>query len=238
MNQIKSKRNIFKEFPVKINRIIIQKMPISIISILIALLFTNSVFSQNKNDTSASASSSNGDDTFNQMLDYSRPGKYHQLLDDLPGTWTYKGGHSDSSGNIGNAYYGTFVWKPFANGRFFIADVTSSKIQMPVQDGKTIETDYKAIYTLGYNNVKKRFEETTITNMIGSDISFIEGDYDSTAKAIIFNFVDKPIPSMNVLSRLVFRFIDKDHYVLEYYDEEDGKYVKNNEVQCTRTKKK
>ena len=47
--------------------------------------------SSNNKETSTSNSSSNGDDIFNKLLDYSRPGKYHQLLADLVGTWTFKG---------------------------------------------------------------------------------------------------------------------------------------------------
>ncbi len=46
------------------------------ILIMLVVLFATSTFAQNDKDTSISNVSSNGDDTLNKMLDYSRPGKY------------------------------------------------------------------------------------------------------------------------------------------------------------------
>jgi hypothetical protein len=174
------------------------------------------------------------DSSFQKMLNYSRPGKYHKVLEQLKGSWKYKGGHPDSSGKVDNCYYGTFVWKSFANGRFLIADVTSSKIQMPIQDGKSKETNYKAVYTIGYNNIKERYEETIINNMIGSDISFAEGNYDSAKNTITFDYEVESVPSMKQKLRDIFIFIDKNHYTIESFDEENGMYVRNNKVECTR----
>ena len=187
---------------------------------LLQIVLTTSTFAQ--------------DSSFQKMLDYSRPGKYHKVLENLEGSWKYKGGHPDSSGKVDNYYYGTFVWKSFANGRFFIADVTSSKIQMPIQDGKSKETEYKAVYTIGYNNVKKKYEETTIANMIGSDITFAAGTYDSTKNAIVFDSEEESVPGMKQKLRDIFIFIDKDHYTIESFDEENSIFVKNNKVECTR----
>lgn len=57
----------------------------SIILIVLSVLFTIPVFAQEKTDSSV-----NVDDHMKQMLDYSRPGKYPQLLASLAGTFTFK----------------------------------------------------------------------------------------------------------------------------------------------------
>ena len=76
-------------------------------------------------------------------FDYSRPGKYHQLLANLEGSWTFKGRRfplEADSNKVRFDLFGTHVWKSFADGRYFIIDMTfgdeAHKIQMPVQNGK------------------------------------------------------------------------------------------------------
>lgn len=202
--------------------------------IFISALISITAFAQNDKDTSQSVLSSNEDDTYKKMIDYSRPGKYHKVLKNLEGSWTYKGGYPDSNGAIAKYYYGTFVWKSFADGRYFTAEVNSSKIQMPVADGKMKEVNYKSIYTIGYNNVKSKFEATTIANVLGSNITFAEGTYDSTTNAVTFDAEDNPVPGVKMKIRDVFTFRDKDHYTIESYNYQDGKYIKINLVKCTR----
>lgn len=67
--------------------------------LLITVFIAIASLAQNKD------SSSNQDNTFQQMLDYSRPGKHHKILEKLEGSWTYKGRHPDANGNVGNYYY-------------------------------------------------------------------------------------------------------------------------------------
>lgn len=201
---------------------------------LISLVYM-AALAQNGKD-SAAVVSTDGDEVFKKMLDYSRPGKYHKVLENLEGTWSYKGQAPDASGVVVKIYYGTFVWKSFADGRYFIADGTSSKIQMPVRDGKMKEVNYEVRYTIGYNNVKGKFEVATITNVMGSNIAFAEGSYDAAANAITFDSEDSPIPGMKLKFRDVFTFPDRDHYAIESYTYENEKYVKINIVKFTREK--
>ena len=178
------------------------------------------------------------------MFDYSRPGKYHQLLADLVGTWTFKGRrfplNPDSSKRKFDLF-GTHTWKPFAEGRYFIIDMTFGdslhKVSIPTQNGKK-DVVGKGIAIEGYDNVKKKFVQTYITNHIGSDISFWEGTYDSTTKTITFDYEEELIPGMKDKTRELFIIYDKDHYTLEYYHQENGDYVKDTEVICTRVKEK
>jgi hypothetical protein len=144
-----------------------------IISIIFSALITTLTFAQILKDSLA-----NDDDFYNKMLEFSRPGKYHQLLADLVGSWTFTGAFFSENPNPDSnkevfKFTGTLVRKPFANGRFFIAEGTGhGKLQMPIQDGKMKEVNEKSIETMGYDNVKKKFIRTYINNHIGSDISY------------------------------------------------------------------
>ena len=238
----KSNWTDFNELIQKVNGSNILKMFSSIMMVMLAAFFTTPVFAQNNKDTATSKSSSNGDDTFNQMIDYSRPGKYHQLLADLVGTWTFKGRHfsgNPDSNKVVFQFNGTVVRKSFANGRFFIVNTTGNgKLQMPIQNGKMKEVSLQGIITEGYDNVKNKFVQTEISNHLGSDIAFFEGNYDSTTKTITFNGENELVPGMKTKVRELFIILDKNHYTLEYYDDQNGKYVKATEVNYKRVKGK
>ena len=112
------------------------------------------------------------------MLDYSRPGKYHQMLADLEGNWTFEGNRIEWIDSVtskeGMKLAGSLTRKPFADGRFFIAELTTAaKIDLPVKDGKMIKDYAKAIQTEGYDNVHNKFQLSYINNHIGSDITFL-----------------------------------------------------------------
>ena len=85
--------------------------------LLILTLIITTTFAQDKKK-----SSSNEDDASNEALEYSRPGKYHQLLADLVGTWTFKDISLEWVDSVTNKVTeeirGTAVRKSFANGRF------------------------------------------------------------------------------------------------------------------------
>jgi hypothetical protein len=227
----------------KINSINILKTLLLVRLIIIAAFFPTSIFAQNDKDTSKSNSTSNGDDVGQQMFEYSRPGKYHQLLADLVGTWTFKGRRfplNPDSSKVKYELFGTHVWKSFADGRYVIADMTfgdnAHKIQIPIQNGKMKEVVGKGINIVGYDNVKEKFIQASITNHIGSDIAFAEGNYDSTKNTITFDYDQELVPGMKDKIREIVIFDDKDHYTLEYYHDENGEYVKDTEVICTREK--
>ena len=177
------------------------------------------------------------------MLDYSRPGKYHQLLADLVGTWTFQGRRfplNPDSSKVKFDLFGSHVRKSFAEGRYFIVDMTMGdslhKVPIPIRDGKMKEVIGKGIAIEGYDNVKNKFVQTSITNHIGSDIVFWEGTYDSTTKTITFNAEQEIVPGIKDKVRELFIIHDKDHYTIEYYNKEDKNYVKNAEITFTRVK--
>jgi len=199
----------------------------------ILICISISTFAQDNKD------SSKEDNTFNQMLDYSRPGKYHQLLEELVGNWKFEGSRLEWIDSVTSKEVmklaGSLTRKSFADGRFFIAEITTAaKIQLPVKDGKMI-TDYaKAIQLEGYDNVKKKFQLSYINNHIGSDITFWQGTYDSTTRTISFYSSIADIPGQEINIRFDFVFNDKNHYQWNYYSEQNGKYIKDTEMNFRR----
>jgi hypothetical protein len=225
----------------KITVLITKKFLASGILLIVAIFFTTIVFAQNNNDTTKSNSASNNDDAFNKMLDYSRPGKYHQMLADVVGTWKFEGNRLDwidsVTSKVGMKLAGSLVRKPFANGRFFIAELTTAeKIQLPIQDGKMITDNAKAIQMEGYDNVHKKFQISYINSHIGSDIAYWEGSYDSTTKTITFDSYLENVPGMKMKIRFAFVFQDKNHFQWDYYFEQNGKYIKDTEMNFSRVK--
>ncbi|MEJ5961482.1 hypothetical protein [Pedobacter immunditicola] len=146
--------------------VLIQRAPIAAIlkPFLLVLLvmgvacYAVPSLAQEKKDSITNVYSAS-EETFNQMIDYSRPGKNHELLADIVGTWSVKGKHfnwTDSvTSTVGMEFSVTVVRKSFANGRYFISDVLSEgTLQMPIQDGKMKEVPYQGLEIEGYDNVK------------------------------------------------------------------------------------
>ena len=235
INQIGCKIN-------KGNRFNILKKCSSLVLIMITVFITGPLLAQTNKDTTTSVYSAS-DDTYKQMLDYSRPGKYHQLLADLVGTWTFKGRHyewTDSvTSKVSLEYSGTVVRESFANGRYFIVNVTSDgKLEMPIQDGKMKEVKFQGFEIECYDNVKKKFVKSSIGNHLNSFIAASEGTYDSTTKTITFDSEFELIPGMKTKDHFRFIFIDRDYYKWEVDQEEKGKYRRGSEIEFTRVKGK
>ncbi len=206
-----------------------------------SLLLTCPLFAQTTKDTTTTVYSA-ANDTYSQMLDYSRPGKYHQLFADLVGTWTFKGRHFDwvdsVTSKVALEYSGTVRRESFANGRYFVVNVIGDgKLEMPIQDGKMKEIQYHGIDIEGYDNVKRKFVKSSVGNHLYSSIVVSEGTYDSMTKTITFDSEFESIPGMKTKDHLLFIFIDKDHYKWEYYQDEKGKYRKGSEIDFTRSAK-
>jgi len=240
MLTIKNKAADCEELIPKVNRNNFLKIYSSTLLVVAAAFFASPLVAQKSSDTTTSVYSA-GADTFNQMLDYSRPGKHHQLLADLVGTWTFKGKHYDwvdsVTSKVSLEFGGSIARESFAHGRYFVVNVISEgegTLEMPVQDGKMIKTKFHGLEIEGYDNVKKKFVKTSIGNHLNSSIIVSEGVYDSTKKTITFYSDVEPIPGMKIHDRLLYIFIDKNHYKWEVYQEEKGKYRKGSEIDFTR----
>ena len=213
-----------------------------IIMFMATAIFSQTSVAQTKADSSASVYSA-PDDTYKQMIDYSRPGKFHQLLGDIAGKWTFKGKHfqwvDSVTSKVSLEFSGSLERKAFANGRYFIVDVTSDgTLEMPVQDGKMKVVKFQGVEIEGYDNVKQKFIRTSIGNHLLSGIPVTEGVYDAAKKTITFNSEVEMVPGLKTKEHFDFILQDKDHYKWNYYNEENGKMRLGTEIIFTRVREK
>ena len=171
------------------------------------------------------------DSAFQKMLDFSRPGSNHALLESLAGTWNFQ----DAKLSF---VKGILIRKPIYNGRFYTIEITGGKLQVPVADGKMKEENYHGMQIEGYDNGRMRFVTTSINNHVGSDIEMQMGTYDSTTKSFTYEWTSELIPQMKKQNRRVLKIIDNNHYTEKYYEYQNGAAVKVRELDYTRVKEK
>ena len=172
-------------------------------------------------------------------LDYSHPGKYHQLLSALVGEWNFKGRQfsvhpNPDSNKVMREYGGRVMRRSIMNGRFFLVNLTGGKTEIPVEDGKMIEDTVRDMTTEGYDNVKRKFVQAFVNNHIGSFIVYWEGTYDPATNTIYYVTEVEGLPGVKRKRYQHFIIHDNNHYTVEYYWERDGKKIKSNETDCVR----
>jgi Protein of unknown function (DUF1579) len=89
----------------------------------------------------------------------------------------------------------------------------------------------------GYDNIKKKFVSSWIDSM-GTGIQFSEGTYDSATKTFTFNMEMEMVPGMKTPVRETIKLTDKDHMMLEWYENRGGQEKKTMEIAYTRAGKK
>src|SRR5258707_5978570 len=131
---------------------------------------------------------------------------------------------------------GTATRKSTMGGHYFTMDVTG-KLQMPGEDGKMKDMQFKGMGVEGYDNVKKKFVSSWIDNM-GTGIQFSEGTYDPATKTFTFTSVMEMMPGMRTPVREVLKMTDKDHMMMEWYETPGGQEKTTMEIAYTRAGKK
>jgi len=172
------------------------------------------------------------------MMELAKPGENHKMLAEGVGTWDYhvKGWMSPDPNAAPTESSGSSVTRAVLDGRFFISE-HSGKMQMPGPNGKMTDMDFKGIGTEGYDNVKKKFVASWIDNM-GTGIQFSEGTYDPAAKTFTYTSEMEMMPGMKTPVREVIKVTDKDHMMLEWYENQGGQEKKTMEINYTRAGKK
>jgi len=120
-------------------------------------------------------------------------------------------------------------------GRYVMMDVTG-KMQMPGEDGKMKDMQFKGMGLEGYDNVKKKFVSSWVDNM-GTGIQFSEGTYDPASKTFTYTSEMEPVPGMKSQTREVIKIADNNHMALEFYENRGGQEKKTMEISYTRGKK-
>ena len=171
-----------------------------------------------------------------QMMELSKMNENHKLLSSLDGNWTYtiKMWMNPDPNAKPQESKGTAARKSVMGGRYVMMDV-SGKFQMPGEDGKMKEVQFKGMGLEGYDNVKKKFVGSWIDNM-GTGIMFSEGDYDPATKTFTYTSEMEPMPGMKSQVREVLKMTDTNHMILEWYENQGGGEKKTMEIAYTRKK--
>jgi hypothetical protein len=185
---------------------------------------------------SASTGQPNAADMMKQMMELSKIGENHKLLSSLDGNWDYtiKFWMNPDPNAKPQESKGTATRKSIMGGRYVMEDV-SGKMQMPGEDGKPKDVQFKGMGMEGYDNVKKKFVASWIDNM-GTGIEFSEGTYDPATKSFTYTSEIEMVPGMKTAVREVIKIVDNNHMSLEWYENQGGQEKKTMEINYTKKK--
>ncbi len=228
-----------------------MKMFSSLITILFAALIATPSFAQAPatspaaastlsatQPTSATGQPPNPQEMMKQMMEMSKLNENHKLLADMNGNWNYtiKFWMNPDPSAPPQQSKGTATRKSVMGGRYVVMDV-SGKMQMPGEDGKMKDMQFKGMGVEGYDNVKQKFVGSWIDNM-GTGIQFSDGTYDPATKTLTYTSEIEMMPGMKTPVREVLKIADKDHMMLEWYETHGGQEKKTMEIAYTRVGKK
>lgn len=158
-----------------------------------------------------------------QMMELSKLNENHKLLSSLDGSWDYtiKFWMNPDPSAPPQESTGTATRKTIMDGRYVMMDV-SGNMQMPGEDGKMKDMEFKGMGLEGYDNMKKKFVASWVDNM-GTGIEFSEGTYDPATKSLTYTSEMEPMPGMKTKVREVVKIVDDNHMMLEWYETPGGK---------------
>jgi hypothetical protein len=188
--------------------------------------------------TGATGQPPNPEEMMKQMMEMSKLNENHKLLADMNGSWNYsiKMWMNPDPNAKPQESKGAATRKSAMGGRYAVMDVTG-KMQMPGEDGKMKDMQFKGMSVEGYDNVKKKFVSSWIDNM-GTGIHLSEGTYDPASKTFTFTSEIEMMPGMKMPVREVLKMTDKDHMMMEWYETHSGQEKKTMEIAYTRAGKK
>jgi hypothetical protein len=222
-----------------------------LITILFATLIATFSFAQSPATSPATASGSsaaqpataatgqpNPQEMMKQMMELSKLNENHKLLADMDGNWNYtiKFWMNPDPNAPPQQSKGTATRKSIMGGRYCVMDV-SGKMQMPGADGKMKDMQFKGMGLEGYDNVKQKFVASWIDNM-STGIQFSEGTYDPATKTLTYTSEIEMMPGMKTPVREALKVTDKDHMMLEWYENRGGQEKKTMEIAYIRAGKK
>ena len=222
----------------------------ALITILFATLLATPSFAQSPATSPATASAPsaaqpvtatgqpNPQEMMKQMIEMSKLNENHKLLSSLDGSWNYtiKMWMNPDPNAKPQESKGTAIRKTVMGGRYVMMDV-AGKLQMPGEDGKMKDVQFKGMGLEGYDNVKKKFVSSWIDNM-GTGIEFSEGSYNPATKTLTYTSEMEPAPGMKSQVREVIKIADNNHMTLEWYENQGGGEKKTMEIAYTRAGKK
>ena len=176
------------------------------------------------------------DEMMKMMFEMAKLNENHKLLAELVGNWNYVVRMWIDPSAPPSESKGTATRKAEMGGRYFVMDA-SGKFSMPGPDGKMQQFDFKGRATEGYDNAKQKFVSSWIDNM-GTGIMLSEGTYDPATKTFTFHATYDMAPGVQTKIRETIKITDKDHHVMEWFEQRGGQEVKTMEIAYTRAGKK
>ena len=175
------------------------------------------------------------DKMMEQMIELSKTGKKHEILSGIAGEWMFTGKNFSPDPNQKPVEFkGTATRKSIMDGRYFIVETKGEKFKMPWSNMK--EISYTDMSIEAYDNNKKRFVSAMIENHWGTGIALLEGNYDSTAKTIIYESETEADPGKKIKTRSLLRIISNDQYAVEIYQVDGNQEIKKTEINYKRAK--
>ncbi|WP_114938795.1 DUF1579 family protein [Mucilaginibacter endophyticus] len=175
----------------------------------------------------------------NDMAELSKTNANHQILAQVTGEWAFTGKHTFAGGKHKPIEFaGTMIGKDIWDGRYFTTEVTGQDIPMPWSDGKLVTLHETML--LGYDNVKKMFVASYINNEFETGIIALEGTYDDAKKVITYDGETQSSPQPNMSAgtmrkfHALLKFIDSDHYELEWHESAGRNELFNTILNFTR----
>jgi len=201
-------------------------------AILLSTMLTLPTLAAEKEAPKKDSDKPNDSEMMAMMMELSKPGENHKMLEGAVGNWTYTTKWWMSPDAPPSESTGTATARPAMGGRYVITE-HSGKMQMPGPDGKMMDMEFKGMAVEGYDNVKKKFVSSWIDNM-GTGIMNSEGTYDPSSKTLTYNAETEMMPGMKTKIREVIKITDKDHHTFEFFEDRGGKEVKTMEINYTR----
>ena len=186
--------------------------------------------------SSAKAAGGPGAEEMAKMMEMAKPNENHKLLAEMAGSYTYTVKMWMAPGAPPTESKGTATRKMVLDGHYLSGEYTG-KFKMPGADGKMKDMEFKGMSLDAYDNVKQKFVSSWADNM-GTGIMQSEGTYDASSKTFNFAVEYDMMPGMHVKVREVIKTTDKDHTVMEFYEDRGQGENKTMEISYTRGGKK
>jgi hypothetical protein len=172
------------------------------------------------------------------LTELTKTNENHKLLAAITGTWSFAGKHTFTGSARVIKFTGSMTRTALWNGRYFISDVTGQDIPMPWSNGKPVTLH--EMMTEGYDNVKGKFVSSYINNESETGIILLEGSYDADKKIITYDGETLSPPKKGLAPgamrkfRVLLKFIDNDHYTLEWHESAGDKELFDTVLNFTR----
>lgn len=183
---------------------------------------------------SPSAGQPNEAEMMKEMMEMGKPNQNHKLLTNLNGTWNYtvKMWSNGNSNSQPVTFKGTAVRKSIMDGHYVTEDV-SATMEMPGPDGKVAPMLFRGHSTEGYDNARQKFVATWYDST-GTGIMLFDGTYDGSTKTFTFTGTMQMTPTLSEKVRETLTLSDKNHMIMEWYENRGGRETKTMEIDYTR----